>query len=153
MRVAPRRFREQLPRLRESFAQTDATLAQFFRLPFRTLLAPLSVYTSVWLLEALETYALLRLLGADISWQAAFCMEAVLSFLRAVISVLPAGLGVQDLGYMVFLRALGIADANNMAVAFSLLKRCREALWILVGYACLASPVRAGLPAATEQPA
>jgi uncharacterized membrane protein YbhN (UPF0104 family) len=137
-------------RLRSGFDATDTALVRFFRAPWRQLLPPFCGYVALWLLEAAETYLLLRLLGAEVTWQAAFCMEALLSFLRAVVSLLPAGLGVQDLGYLVFLRALAIVDAPNVAAAFALLKRGRELIWIVVGYACLADKTRR--PAGAIQP-
>jgi hypothetical protein len=64
--------------------------------------------------------------------------------------VLPAGLGVQDLGYVLFLRALGVADPLVTGAAFSLIKRGKEALWIAVGYACLLSSRRRSVPALAE---
>jgi uncharacterized membrane protein YbhN (UPF0104 family) len=57
------------------------------------------------------------------------------SLLRSLVFVVPAGLGVQDAGYAVLLRALGVPDSVEVAAAFSLLKRGRELLWVGLGIA------------------
>jgi uncharacterized membrane protein YbhN (UPF0104 family) len=68
----------------------------------------------------------------------------------------PGGLGVQDLGYMAFLSALGIPEAPAVSAAFVVLKRSKEILWIGVGYALLllggerASEARAFLQGSPE---
>jgi hypothetical protein len=54
----------------------------------------------------------------------------------------PAGLGVQDLSYLAFLRALQVPDALNVAAAFLLLKRSKECFWSMIGYALLALELR-----------
>jgi uncharacterized membrane protein YbhN (UPF0104 family) len=56
--------------------------------------------------------------------------------------MVPAGLGVQDVSYLAFLRALGVPDALNVAAAFLLLKRAKECFWAAVGYAILAFDLR-----------
>ena len=49
----------------------------------------------------------------------------------------PAGLGVQDLGYVAFLSALEAGDASNLAAAFLIAKRGKEILWIAGGWLLL----------------
>jgi uncharacterized membrane protein YbhN (UPF0104 family) len=49
----------------------------------------------------------------------------------------PAGLGVQDLGYFAFFSALGVPDAMGVGAAFVLLKRTKELFWVCVGYTLL----------------
>ncbi len=136
-RVTPRRFANALERAEASFRETDAALGRFFRLPPRRMVGPFSMYVGVWLLEAFETYAVLRCLGADLSFEAALCIESVLVFARSAIAVFPAGLGVQDLGYALFLGALGVPDALETGAAFALLKRVKEATWVALGYGLL----------------
>jgi hypothetical protein len=60
--------------------------------------------------------------------------------------MLPAGLGVQDLGYLTFLRALQVPDVLNVAAAFLLLKRSKECFWAVVGYVVLALELRPQVP-------
>jgi hypothetical protein len=80
----------------------------------------------------------LRLLGAGatVDLRAVFAIEAGQSLVRSAAVIAPSGLGVVDLGYGAVLPLLG-ADAG-VAPAFVVLKRAKEALWVLAGYAVLA---------------
>lgn len=133
-RNLPQRFKSKLEGFRSEFTRTDQQLGLFFRLPARRVLGLASGYLVVWLLEALETFVALRLLGADVTWQAVLCMESLLSFVRAVAMVLPAGLGIQDLGYALFLQSLGVNDAHSVGAALAVFKRLKEAAWVALGY-------------------
>ena len=90
-----------------------------------------------WFAEAGESWLLLRLLGVELSFPAVLAFEPVVSFARSAAFFIPAGLGVQDAGYMALLRAAGIPDATNRAAAFVLLKRFKELFWIAVGWLLL----------------
>ena len=90
-----------------------------------------------WFAEAGETWVLLRLLGVDLSFAAVLAFEPVVSFARSAVFFIPAGLGVQDAGYMAFLQHAGIPDPVNRAAAFVLLKRFKELVWIALGWILL----------------
>ena len=90
-----------------------------------------------WFAEAGESWVLLRLLGVDLSFAAVLAFEPVVSFARSAAFFIPAGLGVQDAGYMAFLRGADIPDAVNRAAAFVLLKRFKEVFWIAIGWILL----------------
>ncbi|MGZ5957275.1 MAG: lysylphosphatidylglycerol synthase domain-containing protein [Myxococcaceae bacterium] len=90
-----------------------------------------------WFAEAGESWLLLRLLGVELSFPAVLAFEPVVSFARSAAFFIPAGLGVQDAGYMALLRAANIPDATNRAAAFVLLKRFKELFWIAVGWMLL----------------
>ena len=64
--------------------------------------------------------------------------EPVVVLLRYLVFFIPGGVGIQEIGYLVFFRALGLPAPVEIALAFSLLKRLRELLWILLGYAVIA---------------
>jgi glycosyltransferase 2 family protein len=64
-------------------------------------------------------------------------MEAIVVFMRNLAFFVPAGLGVQDAGYIAFLHAFGIPNAAAGAAAFVIVKRAKELVWVGVGYACL----------------
>ena len=55
---------------------------------------------------------------------------------RNVLVVLPGGLGAQELGYATLLT--GVGGDLGVCAAFALLKRARELLWVLAGFALLA---------------
>jgi len=72
--------------------------------------------------------------------------------LRSVGCFAPGGLGVQDLGYVAALGALGVPDAVTAGAAFVVMKRAKELAWALVGYASLLLPsMRAEAPRLAAQ--
>jgi len=144
-RIPIESFQVGLLRSRDKFAQTDGELQRFFAGAFTSPL-PLLAFLGGWLVEAAETALILALLGVHLPFGTVGAMEVSASFLRNVMFMVPAGLGVQDLGYLTFLRALAVPDALNVAAAFLLLKRAKEAFWAAVGYAVLALDLRADTP-------
>ena len=138
-------------RLRQaSFTHTDSLTERYFAAGFvQTTLAPGAFFLCGWLCESLETFLILRLLGVELDFFTVASIEVLLSFLKNVLFVLPAGIGVQDVGYVSCLAALGVPDALTVGAAFSALKRGKELFWAAVGYALLASETR---PALTTAP-
>ncbi len=141
-RVPSARFRARIAPLQTRFASTDGELRTFFATAFRSPL-PLLAFLTAWLLEAADTFLILCLLGVSLPWSTVGALEVSASFLRNVAFMVPAGLGVQDMSYVAFLRALDVPDALNVAAAFLLLKRCKEAFWAVCGYVTLGLELRA----------
>lgn len=135
-------LQRRLERSRERFAATDENLARFFRGSLLGASAPGLCFLLVWTLEALETFVILRLLGIGLPFEAVAALEVAVSFSRHVAFVLPGGLGVQDLAYVIGLRALGVAEPLAAGAAFVLIKRAKECTWALLGYALLAADLR-----------
>jgi uncharacterized membrane protein YbhN (UPF0104 family) len=144
-------LKTRLSPLSERFAHTDGRLKVFFATALSSP-QPLFAFLGGWLLEAAETTLILYLLGVRLPWTTLGALEVSASFLRNVVFVVPAGLGVQDLSYLAFLRALGVSDALDVAAAFLLLKRGKECFWAAWGYVVLALDLKP-LPArkAVEQ--
>lgn len=94
-------------------------------------------FLGCWLLESVETAIVLRLIGAPLDLALAMAAEVGISLLRSLSNVVPAGLGVQDAGYATILPAMGLSP--DSAAAFVLLKRCKELVWIALGYVLLAA--------------
>jgi uncharacterized membrane protein YbhN (UPF0104 family) len=90
------------------------------------------------MVEALETFTILRLLGVHLDWKTILLIEVCASMVRNVAFLSPAGLGAQDLSYAALLRLFNAPDALSVAAAFVLLKRGKELLWSLAGYGLLA---------------
>jgi glycosyltransferase 2 family protein len=61
----------------------------------------------------------------------------VLALVRAAAFMVPAGLGVQDAGYVAFLGAFGVPEAATAGAAFVLIKRAKEIVWTALGYLIL----------------
>jgi putative membrane protein len=77
-----------------------------------------------YLLGSFESWLALRLLGFPVSGPAAIAIEAVTQALRHVIFVVPAGLGVQEGGLVLFGNMIGLPP--EASIALSLVKRMRE---------------------------
>jgi uncharacterized membrane protein YbhN (UPF0104 family) len=150
-RVPSARLQHSLRRKQSGFASTDALTERYFRAGLlRTTLLPGSFFLCGWLCEALESYLILRLLGVELDFFAVASVEVMLSFLKNVLFVIPAGIGIQDVGYVSCLSALGVPDALNVGAAFSALKRGKELFWAAVGYTLLASESRPALAPAPQ---
>lgn len=141
-------LRARLAPLESRFERADGQLRTFFArgggAPW-----PWLAFLTGWLLEAADTVLILALLGVHLPWTTVGALEVSASFVRNVAFVVPAGLGVQDVSYLAFLRALDVPDALNVAAAFLLLKRCKECFWALCGYAVLAMDLRPLRPVPT----
>lgn len=120
------------------FASTDATLARFFQIGRAQEARITSWFLLGWLCESLETYVVLRLLGLELSFGAVAALEVTLALLRNAAFVVPGGIGIQDAGYALLLRALGVPDSVEVAAAVALLKRFKELLWMGLGLGILA---------------
>ena len=73
-----------------------------------------------------EIWFALRIFGHPVDAKAALVLESMTQALRHVAFVVPAGLGVQEAGLVLFGYALGIS--GEMALAVSMAKRMREVL-------------------------
>jgi len=108
-------------------------------------------FLACWLVEAIDTAIVLRVLGVSLDFAFAMAAEGAISMLRSIGNVMPAGLGVQDAGYATLLPAMGVAP--DAAAAFVLVKRGKELLWIAAGYALLAAIRRPSLIRGGNAPA
>ena len=99
-----------------------------------------------WFIRSVETWLFLWLVGADVPLVAAMVVETALILVRAAAVPVPAGLGVQDAGYVLCLRALGVPDATTLGAAFVVIKRGKDLFWIVVGFVLLGLGRRKGEP-------
>lgn len=136
-RLPSRRLRAALDRRRAGFATADAAFATLGARRRRLALAT-ALLLAAWLVEAGETWLGCRLVGIELDPAHALAMEACVVFARNLAVVVPAGLGVQDAGYLGFLAAFGAAP--SLAAAFVIAKRCKEVIWVGVGYALMFRP-------------
>jgi Lysylphosphatidylglycerol synthase TM region len=150
-RLPNARFQDALRTRQQSFASTDSLSAGYFRAGFvRSTLTPGLFFLAGWLCEALESFLILKVLGVQIDFFAIASVEVMLSFLKSVFFVLPAGIGIQDLGYVSCLSALGVPDALTVGASFSALKRGKELSWAAIGYLLWASEARSTLASARQ---
>ncbi len=74
-----------------------------------------------------EIWFALKLFGHPVSITAAIALESMTQAVRHVAFVIPAGLGVQEAGLVLFGHVLGIG--GELGLAISMVKRMREVLW------------------------
>jgi putative membrane protein len=94
-----------------------------FRSPGRVA-AGASWHLLSWLVGGIEVWLVLRLFGRDIGIGPVLIIESLGQAAKAVGFAIPGAIGVQEGGYVVVCRVLGIPP--EMAIALSLVKRLRE---------------------------
>ena len=133
------RLRAWVEERRHHFARADVQLARLSKNK-RAGAAAAWRMLGLWLFEGLESVLILRLLGAPLGVIEILSIDAALSVVRSSAMFTPAGIGVQDVGYLAMLQAYGVPDAASLGPAFIVLKRVKEAFWIAIGFAILARP-------------
>ncbi|WP_394840237.1 MMPL family transporter [Pendulispora rubella] len=111
----------------------DGSASMLLRANLRSMLGPALLFGGVWVAESCEAYAILHLLGATTPFAHVMAIEASASILRAVAFFAPAGVGIQDIGYLTLLGG-GDPHATVIATGFVLVKRGREVLTMAIGF-------------------
>jgi putative membrane protein len=101
----------------------DQEIREQYSRPLR-LIAATGWQFAGYVVGSFETWLALHLLGYPISVWDAIAIEAVTQALRHIIFVVPAGLGVQEGGLVLFGNMIGLPP--EASVALSLVKRMRE---------------------------
>jgi putative membrane protein len=101
-------------------ADVDAAIGDLFRAHSRL------IHTIAWqfaglLAECLETWVALSLLGVSVGFSQALILESLTQAARQFLFIVPAGLGVQEVGLVAVGHVLGIG--SDVAIALSLAKR------------------------------
>jgi uncharacterized membrane protein YbhN (UPF0104 family) len=143
-RLGGKWLRSWLERHAQRFQRADDHLVVFFERERRALAPPLLLYSVGWIVRGVETWVFLRLLGVEVPLLTAVVLETAIIVVRSAAVPVPAGLGVQDVGYVLCLKALGVPDATTVGTAFVVLKRGKDLFWILMGFALLALGPRGG---------
>ena len=98
---------------------------------------PWALLLAQWMCEGAETALILALLGVDLDFVASVSTELTAVLLRSFAFLVPAGVGVQDAGYVAMFDALSGTRLATLGAAFVLIKRGKEIFWIGTGYALL----------------
>jgi uncharacterized membrane protein YbhN (UPF0104 family) len=113
------------------FNELDARLSAFYREhPGRAALA-FTLFFLSWILHAVEVYVMFWLMGHPIGWGFAVCLDALAMLFTSLGFFIPAAVGVQEGGNI--LLAVGFDLGMTLGVAFSILRRLREAFWLTLG--------------------
>jgi glycosyltransferase 2 family protein len=136
------RWHAPLARLESPLAKLDHGFAMLARVPKRQIAIALGAYFVGWLCVAFETWLILHLFAANVSFGATVSIEALVSVVRIGFFFLPGSLGAQEASYYGLLEVCGVPHAAAIAAAFVIAKRAKELAWIALGYLLLV-----GLPA------
>ena len=112
-------------------ASLDASLAAFYREHSGAGLKALLLFLLGWLAHAVELWLIFRLLGHPIAFEVALCLDGLSQLAAGLGFMIPASLGVQEGGNI--LLSLGFNLGATLGAGFSILRRFREAFWLLLG--------------------
>jgi len=115
----------------ETFNNLDARLAGFYREHRGRCLLAFTLFFLSWVLHGVEVYLMFKLLGCPIGWDLAICLDALAMLFTALGFFIPGAVGVQEGGNI--LLTLGFELGMVLGVAFSILRRLREAFWLALG--------------------
>jgi glycosyltransferase 2 family protein len=113
----------------------DRTLRDYYLTRWRRLLLSLGFHLLGWLLGALEAVVMLWALDVNASVATATVIEAVGSGVRFATFLVPASLGPFEAANAAVFGALGFGAGAGLA--FSLVRRARQAVWIGIGIVVL----------------
>lgn len=132
-----------IARFQSGAAEVDARIVRFHSVHRRRFLAVASFCLLGWCGGLLETWIVLRLIAPAAAWPAGLTIESLAMVLGNAVLFVPGKLGGAE-GIRTGLFVLvGLSAAQG--AAYSLVRRTRELLWILPGWALLVHErVRAG---------
>ena len=115
--------------------QLDARLRGYYRQNWRRFLLSVSFHFGGWLLGVLETLVILYVLSVPVGVATATVIEATGSGVRFATFLVPGSLGVLEGANTGLFDALGLGTSAGLA--FSLVRRARQGVWIGIGLAVL----------------
>ena len=119
------------------FQELDQAILNFYSANRRAfVLSTVSCFLG-WLAEALEVYVMLLCLGLAVTPAAAIAIAALSVFIKGGTFFIPGSVGAQEGGNVLLLMTFGFSDVDGMA--FALLRRLREVVWIGIGLICFAA--------------
>ena len=113
----------------------DAAFSHFYRHEPRRFGLSVGWHLAGWVLGILESYLILHGLGLSASLGTATVIDSFGSGIGFAAFLVPARLGAQEVGDVAIFTALGFGAST--ALAFSLVRRLREALWAAIGFLAL----------------
>jgi glycosyltransferase 2 family protein len=113
----------------------DGAVREFYRSHWRALLVSVGLHYVSWLVGTLEVLVILRSLHVIATAETAVVIEALGTGVRFATFFVPASLGTLEGAYAAAFTAFGWAASDGLA--FSLVRRGRQAVWIGIGLAVL----------------
>jgi uncharacterized membrane protein YbhN (UPF0104 family) len=126
----------------------DRTLRDYYRTRWRRLVLSLGFHFVGWVLGVVEAVVMLWALDVSASIATATVIEAVGSGVRFATFLVPASLGPFEAANAVVFGALGLGAGAGLA--FSLVRRARQVVWIGIGIVVLVIMRWAGAAASPD---
>jgi glycosyltransferase 2 family protein len=127
---------------------TDEKLAEYMRGSRRDFWLSCLMHFTGWLAGALEVWVILRCMGVHIDFGTAIVVESLLTLVQGFTGFLPANLGMLEAGALGIFFWIGLTPES--ALAFMLLRRLRQVVWIAAGFAILGRLARSEPASAAE---
>ena len=113
----------------------DDQIYQFYHRDRRRFFQSTGAYLLGWLADAVEVYVVCHLLGLPLSVTEAIAIEAFIGVAKAMGIFVPAAMGVQESGVVLLFQIFGLPA--TIGVAYAIIRRGRDLLYVLVGGALL----------------
>jgi glycosyltransferase 2 family protein len=127
----------------------DARLRRYYRENWGRFVLSVTFHFGGWLLGALEVLVMLYVLEIPVSMATATVIEAVGSGVRFASFLVPGSVGVLEGANTGVFAALGLGASAGLA--FSLVRRARQGVWIGIGLIVLVSARLLATSAATTE--
>jgi len=111
----------------------DERLVEFYTQTRGRFAGALFLALANWMLGVVEIYYALVFLGNSVTWAEAWVIEAVAQMVRTGAFFIPAAIGVQEGAFLLVCGA--ITGSAPIGVAVSVIRRIREVIWIIWGFA------------------
>jgi uncharacterized protein (TIRG00374 family) len=141
----PMKFTKRYMKVLES---TDAKLGEYMRGSRKDFSLSCLAHFIGWVAGGLEVWAILACMGVHIDVWTAIVVEALLVIVQGITGFVPANLGTLEGGAMGIFLWIGLPAESGLA--FMLLRRLRQAMWIGAGFAILGRLAHAEPTPATE---
>lgn len=115
--------------------ELDGIIRNFYSQHQQTFYGALAIFFLAWMTETFEVYAILYFLDVPIDMWTAIAIAALTVFIKGGTFFIPGSLGAQEGGYTLLLMSFGYSEVAG--IAFALIRRVREILWIVFGLVCL----------------
>jgi uncharacterized membrane protein YbhN (UPF0104 family) len=132
-----------IERHQDMLVSIDGWLGRLYRERPVGVAASAVLHALAWAVGGLEIYVILHLLGKPVTLETALVLEAFGSAVKFATFMIPGSLGALEGGNAAIFAAFGLGAALGLAA--TLIRRLREATWVLISLAALAA-LKARLP-------
>jgi uncharacterized protein (TIRG00374 family) len=115
----------------ERFLKLDSQIREFYGSNKKRFFLSAFFNFLGWFAGTFEVYYIARILGMDIGFVQAWLLEALIQVLRIVTFFIPSSIGAQEGGIVLIFSEFGFADP--VSLAFAIIRRLREMVWIGIG--------------------